>query len=417
MDSPCAAGALALRCLLLTGVALWAGTSAAFAATNTVTYTVAAALSAPPSPGSPANLGYHWTQHVDTTPPGQQPDLTPSHTIFFATPIKSNGRYFPSCSQAAVDGMYAMPASCQNAIVGTGTATVYAGTPGAPRGNSVREDLRVSLLNGPAGASVLMVLSSSPGAPVVITNRVVPGTMVSAAEPYSFGIRFEIPGDLQMQLGLTLTFTDIDVTISGAARQITSGPLTRSASYLQATDCAGVLPIQDAVDFKGASGAQTTVTADGTVPCDIGALPVDPGIPTGPITTDVPFADAPQVHTPTGLLTAVATRNGAFDLPRVRVACPVAAAGPCEVSGVALAIGGAARALKPPALARVHLTVAPGATTAVRMQLTRAGKTAVRRQRLTRMSVGLLVTAPGGLELTKLLRVAVQPPKGTRGKH
>jgi hypothetical protein len=51
------------------------------------------------------------------------------------------------------------------------------------------------------------------------------------------------------------------------------------------------------------------------------------------------------------------------------------------------------------------------------MQLTRAGKTAVRRQRLTRMSVGLLVTAPGGLELTKLLRVAVQPPKGTRGKH
>jgi hypothetical protein len=406
MDSPRAARALALRCLLLTGVALWAGTSAAFAATNTVTYTVAAALSAAPSPSSPANLGYHWTQHLDTTPAGQQPDLSPSHTIFFASALKSNGRYFPSCSQAMVDGMSAMPADCQKAIVGTGTATVYAGSPGAPRANSVKEDLTVRLINGPAGTSVLMVVSSAPGAPVGLTNRVVPGTVVAASEPYGFGIRFEIPGDLQMQLGLTLTFTDFDVTISGTPRKITSGSMRRSASYLQATYCAGQLPVQDTVAFKAASGAQTTVTADGTVPCETRAFPDGPAIPTGPITTDVAFADAPRVTAPTGLVTAVAARNGSFDLRGVRIACPAEAAGPCEVTGEAR-----------PALARLHLTLAPGAHAIARMQLTKAGKNAVRRNRLARMSVRLSATGPGGLELTKLVRVAVKAPKVARGKR
>jgi hypothetical protein len=404
MDSSRAAGARAFRCLglaLLSGAVLWASAASALAATNTVGYAVATALSAAPSPSSPANLGYHWTQHLDTTPPGQQPDTSPSHTIFFASAIKSSARYFPSCSRAAIDGKSTMPADCRNAVVGTGTARLYAGSPGSPRTDSVTEDLTVKLVNGPTGTSVLMVVSSTPAAPVAITNRVVPGTVVGASDPYAFGIRFDIPADLQRQLGLEIAWTDLDVTISGTPRTITSGAATRSASYFQAIDCPGSLPIQDTVDFTARSGALPSVTADGSTPCTIGTFPDDPAIPTGPITTDVPFPDAPRITAPTGRLTAVATRSGFFDIHGVRIECPAVATGPCELTGDVR-----------PALARVRLTVASGARTAVRMHLTKTGKSAVRRQGLTRMTVRLRVTTLGGVESTKLLRVAVKAPKG-----
>src|SRR5258705_10345068 len=173
MDLSRAAGARAFRCLtlaLLTGAALWTSAASALAATNTVGYAVATALSAAPSPSSPANLGHHWPQHVDTTPPGPQPDTSPSHTIFFASAIKSNARYFPSCSRVAIDGTSTMPADCRNAVVGAGTATLYAGSPGSPRTNSVREALTGKLGNGPTGASVPTDVSSSPPAPLAITN-------------------------------------------------------------------------------------------------------------------------------------------------------------------------------------------------------------------------------------------------------
>jgi hypothetical protein len=390
-----------LRLALVTSALLCITATGALAATNTVGYTVALALSAAPSPAQPANLGYHWTQHLDTTPPGQQPDTSPSQTIYFASPVKSNAQFFPSCSRAAIDGMTTLSADCRNAIVGTGTATIFAGQPGGSRANSVREDLAVLLVNGSGGSSLLMVVSSQPGAPVKITNRVLPGTVAPASDPYAFGIRFDVPEDLQNSLGLPLTLTDVDVTISGTPRRITSGATSASLSYLQATRCEGALPFQDTVAFKSAAGAQTTVSADGSAPCTIGTIADDPAIPTGPITTTVPLPGAsarpasPKIVAPAGLLNAVAARNGSFVLPRVRIICPATATGACEVTGQAQG------------LRHVRQRVAPGAANTVRLQLTMAGRKALRRKRSIRMSVRLIVTSPSGTKSTKLVRVAV----------
>jgi hypothetical protein len=409
MDSSRAVRAFALGCLrlaLLTCALLCTTATGALAANNTVGYTVSLALSAVPSPAQPANLGYHWSQHLDTTPPGMQPDTSPSQTIYFASPVESNGRYFPSCTRAAIDGMTALSAECQNAIVGTGTATIYAGQPGSSLANSVAEKLAVKLINGPAGSSLWMVVSSQPGAPVQITNRVLPGTIAAASDPYAFGIRFDVPDDLQHQLGLSLTVTDVDVTISGTPRQITSGAASASLSYLQATRCEGALPFQDTVVFKSTTGNQTTVSADGNAACTLGAFPDDQAIATRPVTTTLPLPGSPtrpaspKIDAPAGRLTAVAARNGSFVLPRVKITCPAAATRACDLTGQAKG------------LRRVRQKVAPGDVNAIRVQLTKAGRKALRQKRSINLSVRLVVTSPSGSKATKLVRVAVRPSGG-----
>jgi hypothetical protein len=302
--------------------------------------------------------------------------------------------------------MTTLSAECRNAIVGTGTATIYAGQPGRSLGNSVREDLAVKLVNGPASSSLLMVVSSQPGAPVAIENRVLPGTVAPASAPYAFGIRFDVPADLQTQLGLALTLTDVNATISGTPRQITSGGERASLSYLQATSCEGSLPFQETVAFKPATGDQTTVSADGNAPCTIGMFPDDPAIPTGPVTTPHPLQGSaarpasPKIDAPAGVRNAVAARNGSFVLPRVKITCPVIVTGACQVTGQAQGLG------------RVRQRVAGGAANAVRVQLTTAGRKALARKRSIEMTVRLLVTSPSGSKSTKRVRVTVRRSGG-----
>ena len=409
MDSSRAVRTFPLCCLrlaLLTGALLCTTATGALAATNTVGYTVGLAVSAAPSAAQPANLGYHWTQHLDTTPAGMQPDSSPSETIYFASPVKSNGQYFPSCTRAAIDGMPRLSADCQNAVVGTGTATMYAGQPGTSLANSVRENLAVLLVNGPGGSSLLMVVSSQPGAPVAINNRVLPGTVAPAGDPYTFGIRFDVPDDLQSQLGLSIALTDVDVTISGTPRRITSGAASASLSYLQATRCEGSLPFQDTVAFKSTTGNQTTVTSDGNAACTLGAFADDPAIPIGAITTALPLPGSserpasPKIDAPAGRLRAVAARNGSFVLPRVKITCPATATGACDVTGQARGLG------------QVRQKVAPGASRSVRVQLTTVGRKALRRKRPLMMSLRLVVTSPSGSKATKLVGVAVSRSGG-----
>jgi hypothetical protein len=256
------------------------GTAAAV--TDTVTYSGTTALSGPsgsPSPALPAQFGFRWTLHVDTQPPGSQPDSAAATTIYFAKAISSNGQHVPSCSQAQIDGQASFPSPCHDAIVGYGTATMYAGSPGSPTTNSVREDLSALLVNGDKGGRLLMVISSNAGAPVAINNRVIPGTVVAAADPYGFAVRFDVPQDLQNQLGLSLTLTDISVTMPGTARAFAVGSTMRTGSFLEITDCAGQIPIRAVTDFTQSTGGGSSISSDGGAACQAGTFE-DPYAPT-----------------------------------------------------------------------------------------------------------------------------------------
>jgi hypothetical protein len=238
------------RLVLLTAIAVMAFAGVAYAVTNTLTYTSKMSYKGKPTTKKPKNLAYQGTLHIDTDPQGQQPEAAPVTSVYFAKGIKNNARYWPFCNQSEIDGQPSLPAKCKKAIVGTGTASALAGGPGNPSTQSIREDLKVTAVNGTKGRSIYLVLNSEPGAPVQITNRVVPGAVKTSSGAFAFLVRFAIPADLQEQLGLAISLTDFDVKISSKARTIKVKRKKVKASYLQLTSCKGSKPVKAITQFR-----------------------------------------------------------------------------------------------------------------------------------------------------------------------
>ena len=209
----------------------------AYAVTDTMKFSSVTKSSVKkPTKTKPGNLTYRGTIAIDTDPPGQQPDAAPTTTVFFDNDIKRNSARWPSCTRSEIDGKETVSSKCKKArisIPGKSTATAYAGTPGNPKSQSVKEDLSVEAYNGPSGKAIFLAVTSKPGAPVKLSNRIVPGTIVRASGPYGFAVRFDIPPDLQEQLGLKISLTNFDVHIAPTTRTISG----KKVAYLQLTAC------------------------------------------------------------------------------------------------------------------------------------------------------------------------------------
>jgi hypothetical protein len=255
------------RLVLLTAVAVLGITATAFAVTNTLDYTAKLNYKGKPSSKKPVNLTYTGTLHIGTSPEGQQPETAPTTSVYFSKFIKNNAKFFPFCNKTEIDGQSSLPSKCKKTKVGSGTATALAGSPGNPNTSSVREDLNVTAMNGPKGKAIFLVLNSAPTAPVAIQNRVVPGAVVKASGNYGFQVRFEIPKDLQEQLGLSISLTDFNVKIN-ATKSVTIKGKTQKIGYLQLTGCKGSLNSKAIAQFKDKdTGSPKPVTADKSAKC------------------------------------------------------------------------------------------------------------------------------------------------------
>jgi len=256
------------RLVLLTAVAVVAITAVAYAVTDTVTYSSKMSYKGKPTKSKPANLTYTGILHVDTDPPGNQPETAPSTSVYYSKAVKNNAPLFPFCNKSEIDGASTFPSKCNKAIVGTGTASSLAGSPGSPASQSVREDLNVKAVNGPKGKAIFLVLTSKPGAPVAINNRVVVGTVVKASGTFGFLTRFDVPPDLQEQLGLKIALTDFNVKISGTPRTFTVKGKKVKVAYLQLTSCPGTLPVKAIATFRdNDTGASKPVTSTSSAKC------------------------------------------------------------------------------------------------------------------------------------------------------
>jgi hypothetical protein len=256
------------RLVLVTAIAVMAITGVAYAVTNTLTYSGKVTFKGKPTAKKPVNTAYTGLLHIDTNPPGSQPDTAPSTSVYFAKEIKNNAAAFPFCNKSEIDGQGSFPSKCNKAIVGGGTATALAGSPGSPSSQSVKEDLTVKAVNGPKGKVLYLVLTSNPGAPVAINNRVVPGAVIKSSGPFGFLVRFDIPADLQSQLGLSISLTDFLVKVSGTPKTVTIKHKKVKASYLQLTGCKGHLPVKAIAGFKDSStGRITPVTSTSSAKC------------------------------------------------------------------------------------------------------------------------------------------------------
>lgn len=252
--------------LLVVAAVLAVTVGVAYAAiTETYDYTAVGSHKGKPSKAKPANFKYTSTIKVDTDPAGQQPETLAQTAVFFDKGIKTNGKYWPFCNKTEIDGKPSLPAKCSKAIVGTGTTEAFAGTPGNPKSGSVREPLILKAINGPRGKSLYIVVTSAPGAPVTISNRVVPGVVKPSTGPYGFVVRWTIPEDLQEQLGLKISLTDLKLSVPIKVRKIKVGRVFKKASFLQLTSCKrGKMAVKSEAKFKdvdtGALKALTSVS-------------------------------------------------------------------------------------------------------------------------------------------------------------
>jgi len=260
------------RIVLLTVAAVMAITAVAYAAVeNTVSYTGKVTYKGKPTAKKPVPVAYNGTLHIDTNPSGQQPETAPVTSVYFSKGFINNAKYFPFCNQSEIDGQSAIPAKCKKAVVGSGTASALAGSPGSPSSQSVREDLDVTAVNGPKGASFYLVLNSKPGAPVGITNRVVPAKVVKSSGAFAFLLRFTIPADLQEQLGLSISLVDFSVNVKSTLKAVKVKGKTKKLSYLALTSCKSSLPNKAIAQFKHQEDSGATVqdpkTTTGSIKC------------------------------------------------------------------------------------------------------------------------------------------------------
>ena len=194
--------------------------------------------------------------------PGNQPDVSPSTTVFFDAGLRNNAKYFPFCNRSEVDGVDTIPAKCVKAEIGKGSASADAGTPGAPP--SLVEPLDVLAMNGPKGKSLWLIVRSKPGAPVPLKWTVIPGTVARASGVFGFSVRFDVPPSLQNQLGLDISLTDFNVKISGTPRKVKVGKVFKKISYLQIAVCKKTMHSKAIVTFRdhdtGQPKSQTSAT-------------------------------------------------------------------------------------------------------------------------------------------------------------
>jgi hypothetical protein len=243
------------RLVLLTAVAVLAIAGVAYAVTDTVSYSTKLSHKGTPSSKKPANLNYTGILHIDTNPPGSQPETAPTTTIYYAKPIKNNGKHFPFCSIAEIDGQPSIPTKCKKAIIGSGTAKALAGTPGQPSGSAINSKLSVIAMNGTSGKFIMLILNTPPGVVPTIHNRVVPGFIGKASGQYGTLTRFQVPKNLQEPVpGVKVALTDFNVNISAKKTVTVKG---QKVSYLQTTSCKNKLPTKAVANFIDADTGQT----------------------------------------------------------------------------------------------------------------------------------------------------------------
>jgi hypothetical protein len=250
------------KIVLLTAIAAMSITAVAYAIEDTLTYTGAGSHKGTPTKAKPANLSYLGTLHIDTNPPGMQPETAPSTSVFFASFVKNNGAAFPSCDKSEIDGQATISAKCEKARVsvkGKSHATAYLGTPGQPLG--AKQDLEVEAYNGPSGKVLYLVVNNS-----AVQHRVIPGTVVKASGKYGFLVRFDIPPELQQIAGVKISLTDFAVYIDGKPRKVKVGKKTVSESFLTITSCpGGKLPSKAITTFIDSDTSQPKPVTSETV--------------------------------------------------------------------------------------------------------------------------------------------------------
>jgi len=238
--------------LLVAAVVSLAAAATAYAVTDNVTYKVSIS---PSKAGHKPGLKYTATTSVHG-PGGTQPDGVSELDVFFAKQLHENGAAFPSpCKQSDIDGKTTIPAKCNKALIGSGTATANAGTAGSPSLGS--ENLTVKLFNANHGKAVLLVVNGT--SPFAIHNRVIVGKIKRLTHgKFGYEDVFVVPQSLQ-----TVPNTAVPSVITDST--LTIGRTFHHIGYGQLTACPHSKKLPGKVVYKFTNG--TSATGSATIAC------------------------------------------------------------------------------------------------------------------------------------------------------
>jgi hypothetical protein len=256
-----------LAVLVGAGAVFFALVALAFASgTPQVSYTSPIKEKGKPKKGKAVPVAYTGILDIKEAD-GTQPPTGATTTLYFAKGFVQNSKFFPSCSQADIDGKTTIPAKCKKAIVGKGTASSQSGTPGTPA--AINEDLNVTAYNDGKHKQFLLVLNAS--SPVAIQNRVIPGKLGPGGGKFAYTLKFTVPPDLQQQLGLQISLTHFNVLTSSRTITAKVHGKKQKVSYLMLKSCpkSHKLPVKAIVNFNQDNGSPggPTVTATSTTTC------------------------------------------------------------------------------------------------------------------------------------------------------
>ena len=230
---------------------------------NTVKYQAKLKVKGKVSKAKPALLGYEGILDVGTAD-GKQPNVAPDTTIYYAKQVVQHAKYFPQCDPKTIDGQPTVPAKCKKAVIGSGVATAFPGSPGQATIPALQENLKVTAYNGLKGKQILLVLNGS--SPQVITNRVIVGTIGKGkGGKFSYSVNFHVPTDLQFQAGFQVALTHFDVKINQKTVKAKIKGKNTKVSYLGLSACpkSHQLPVETTVHFAQDGSPGTPPPAGG----------------------------------------------------------------------------------------------------------------------------------------------------------
>ena len=143
----------------------------------------------------PINATYHFNVTVHGRG-GTQPEGVKGFDVYVAARqgLKRNGDKFPSpCRKSDIDGRTTIPSKCNEALIGTGTATVTAGPAGAPSVGS--KNVTLKLFTSSHGKVIFLAVNATGEHP--IHNRVIVGHAKELSGTYQVVTEFTIPERLQ----------------------------------------------------------------------------------------------------------------------------------------------------------------------------------------------------------------------------
>jgi hypothetical protein len=196
---------------------------------------------------------------------GTVPDPGRHDNIFIGKGVKSNGKFFPSCSSAVLNDTARGPDKCpKGSEIGSGSAQAIAAGCGKPTPTSsgIPANVTIRIFNGPGGKTIQAFLHATQ--PVAISQSI-PTKITTASGLYGLKIVLDVPQNvIQPVPGFCAALTDVKLNIKKKTVTHKVNGKSTKVGFLQSVSCPSGKKYSFKDDVTFTNGSADSGTAEGT---------------------------------------------------------------------------------------------------------------------------------------------------------